>query len=465
MFREAERTLSMRFAWRASATTAVVVGAVGVASVLFWQGQVQDAVEDGVADHLRALEAELDLAAVDPSALSVPVVLPTPERFVQVVTPSGRVVATSSELASVGPVLPAADVLAVAPNDYIAEIVDPEGNGERALVMARLITIDGADLIGIVGASHEPAAAARTTALWVLAMGVPLLAIAIGYGVWLAVTYALRPVTDLARRADEVAKGSAPWRLEVEPDTVEMSSLAQSLDELLDHLRDSFESERRFLDDASHELRTPIAVARGELDLLRHEIGNAPGAAAAVMSSIEELDRLDRLAADLLMLARARGSNGALSRVDLAGVARRATGVVMREPDQREVQVRVRGAASTIGDENALERALLNTVSNAVANCDREVEIGLSQTDNGASIVVSDDGPGFPAEMTGSSFPRFATGRGRRSGGTGLGLAIAAAIVAAHGGHILAENNVGGGARVSIRLPATSNHRDRLLDV
>ena len=137
----------------------------------------------------------------------------------------------------------------------------------------------------------------------------------------------------------------------------------------------------------------------------------------------------------------------------------------MREPDQRDVQVRVRGVASTIGDESALERALLNTVSNAVANCSFEVEIGLSQTDSGASIVVSDDGPGFPAEMTGSSFPRFATGRGRRSGGTGLGLAIAAAIVAAHGGHVLAENNVGGGARVSIQLPSTSNHRGRLLDV
>jgi signal transduction histidine kinase len=456
MFRRATRTLSVRFAWRAAATTVLVVGAVGGASVAFWQSELQDALEDGVADHLRALEVELDLAGIDPGAGAPPVVLPTPERFVQVVTPGGRVVATSSELASLGPLLPTADVLAAAPDDYVTDIGDPRGNGDRTLVMARLMNVDGVDLIGIVGASHEPATAARSTALWILFVGVPLLGIAIGYGVWLAVTYALRPVSSLATRADAVARGSAPWRLDVEPDTVEMSALAHSLDALLEHLRQSFESERRFLDDASHELRTPIAVARGELDLLRQEVADAPGAAAAVASSIEELDRLDRLAADLLMLARARSSQVPAAMCDLAGILRRATGTVMRESDQRRVNVRVRGTASTIGDENSLERAFRNIVANAVASCHDDVEVSLSETDGEASIVIADDGPGFPAEMTGSSFPRFATGRGRRNGGTGLGLAIASAIVAAHGGELLAENRESGGARVTVRLPSAS---------
>lgn len=456
MIRRATRTLSMRFAWRAAATTILVVGAVGGASVAFWQGELQDAVESGVADHLRALEAELDLAAIDPAAGAVPVILPTPERFVQVVTPGGRVVAASSELASVGPLLPTADVLAAAPDDYVTEIGDPSGNGHRALVMARRINVDGVGLVGIVGASHEPAAAATSTMLWILVIGGPLLGVAIGYGVWLAVTFALRPVSSLATKADSVAKGSAPWSLDVEPDTVEMSALAQSLDALLEHLRHSFESERRFLDDASHELRTPIAVARGELDLLRHEVADVPVAAAAVASSIEELDRLDRLAADLLMLARVRGSHVPAGSCDLAGILRRATGTVMRESHQRRVNVRVRGTAMTIGDENSLERAFRNIVANAIANCRDEVEVNLSEMDGEASIVIADDGPGFPAEMTGSSFPRFATGRSRRADGTGLGLAIASAIFAAHSGSLVAENQPGGGARVMVRLPAAS---------
>ena len=192
-------TLSLRFAWRAAGLTVLIAGAVGVASLLFWQGQVESAIEQGVADHLRSLEAELDLAQIDPSDLSTPVVLPTPEQFVQVETLSGRVVATSSELASVGPVLAAADVLAVEPNDYVAEIPDPREDGDEALVMARRLRVDDLQLIGVVGASLQPVRRARANALWVLALGVPLLALLVGYGVWLAVTYAcLLYTTDAA---------------------------------------------------------------------------------------------------------------------------------------------------------------------------------------------------------------------------------------------------------------------------
>lgn len=446
-------TLSLRFAWRAAGLTVLIAGAVGIASLLFWQGQVESAIEQGVADHLRSLEAELDLAQIDPSDLFTPVVLPTPEQFVQVETLSGRVVATSSELASVGPVLAAADVLAVEPNDYVAEIPDPREDGDEALVMARRLRVDDLQLIGVVGASLEPVRRARSNALWVLALGVPLLALLVGYGVWLAVTYALRPVNELARRADEVASGAAPWSLDVEPDTEEMKSLADSLEVLLEHLRESFEGERRFLDDASHELRTPIAVARGELDLLAQEVRANPTMAEAIASSIEELDRLDRLAADLLTLARVRGAHPALARCDLAAVARRATGMVMREPDQRPVEVRVRGEALALGEEISLERVLVNLVSNAVANCESRVDVECRQDGNLAIATVSDDGPGFPGEMTGTSFPRFATGRGRSSDGTGLGLAIAAAIVSGHGGSLTAANEGSGGARVTVRLP------------
>lgn len=445
-------TLRFRFAWRAAWLTALIVGAVGIASLLFWQGEVESAIEDGVADHLRSLEAELDLAQIDSAELSTPVVLPTPEQFVQVETLSGRVVATSSELAGMGPVLAAEEVLAVAPADYIAERPDPRGVGGEVLVMARLLVVDDAELIGVVGASLDPVRRARSNALWVIAIGVPLVAALVGYGVWLAVTYALKPVNELARRADEVAAGSAPWRLEVEPDTVEMKSLANSLDVLLDHLRESFDSERRFLDDASHELRTPIAVARGELDLLGQEVRADPAMSEAIASAIEELDRLDRLAADLLTLARARGARPATTHCDLAAIARRATGMVIREPDQRKVEVRVRGEAHTAGDENSLERVLVNVVANAVASCETRVDVECRQATDLATITVSDDGPGFPDDMTGSSFPRFTAGRGRGNNGTGLGLAIASAIVEAHGGDLVAENGERG-ARVVILLP------------
>lgn len=447
-------TLRMRFAWRAAAVTVLVVGLLGIASVIFWQERVRAAVEDGVAVHLSAVESELDLAAVDLSEVSSPVVLPTPERFVQVVTPSGRVVASSSELASAGPVVDP-DVVGALQVPYVAEIPNPGDPADTALIMARTLDIDGSVLVGIVGASLAPVSDARSLALWILIIATPLLAAAIGYGVWLAVTYALRPVTDLANEADALAKASGPWTLKTNPDTVEMRALAESLDGLLEHIRASFEGERRFLDDASHELRTPIAVARGELDLLRVGVGDDPDVATALASAIEELDRLDRLAADLLVLARARGSHpDVLQHCDLAGVARRVSAAVMREPYQRDVDVRVQGAASTVGDEAALERVFLNLIDNAVTHCTARVDVSLSESDGEASAVISDDGPGFAPNLMGDSFARFASDRDRSAGGAGLGLAIASAIVRAHGGHLTVENAKSGGGVVTVRLPS-----------
>jgi len=452
MPQQARHTLRWRFAWRAALTTALVVAAVGGASLVYWEGEVKQAIEEGVADHLRALEAELDLAAVAPTVDS-PVVLPSPERFVQVVTPDGRVVAASSELVSVGPVLSTAQVREVT-GDFVAEIPDPRGNPDEALVMARTVSVDGSELIGIVGTSLEPERTARATSLWILGLAVPALALLIGGGVWIAITLAMRPVNEMAAQADAVATGAAPWQLAIEPDTVELSSLAESLDQLLAHLRSTFESERQFLDDASHELRTPIAVARGELDLLRHEVDQNSDTLPAVTSAIEELDRLDRLAADLLTLARARNAHPRLEPCDLAATARRAAATVMREPDQRNVKVSVRGSASAMADANALERVFQNAIRNAVSYCESEVAVVLSMAAEDAEITITDDGPGFPKSLTGSSFPRFAHGRGRDRNGTGLGLAIASAIVAAHGGTITADNNNNAGARVLVRLPA-----------
>jgi signal transduction histidine kinase len=375
---------------------------------------------------------------------------------VQVVTPDGRVVAASSELVSVGPLLSTAQV-ENGTGDFIAEIPDPRGSPDEALVMARTISVDGSELIGIVGTSLEPERAARATTLWILGVTVPALALLIGGGVWTAITFAMRPVNEIAAQADAVAAGAAPWQLAIEPDTVELSSLAQSLDQLLDHLRNTFESERQFLDDASHELRTPIAVARGELDLLRHEAEHNAGAIAAVTSAIEELDRLDRLAADLLTLARARNAHPRLEPCDLAATARRAAATVMREPDQRDVKVSVRGSASAMADANAMQRVFQNAIRNAVSYCDSEVDVVLAMKGGNAEVTIIDDGPGFPEALTGSSFPRFAHGRGRNRNGTGLGLAIASAIVAAHGGTITADNNNDSGARVQVRLPARSS--------
>lgn len=451
------RTLRGRFALRAGLATLVISVAIGLATGLFWGAQVREAVRDGVAGHLRALAAELDLAPVSVRPGTPPVVLPAPEQFVQVIDLDGRVVAASSELAARGPLI---DIDAMPGDSGTIEVIvdDPRAPGNDALVMAEEIDVAGARYIGVVGASLQRVESSRRLLVLLIGIGGPSLALLIGAGVWASVTYALRPVEHLAAEAEHLATGRGPWRIGVEPDTDELVRLAERFDDLLAHIGETFDRERRFLDDASHELRTPIAVARAELDLALGSSAGMPEVGDALRSSIQELDRLDRLAADLLVMARARGADrGSFTPCELGGIARRAAAGVMRGPGRRHVKVGVQGAAEVLGDPQALERVFVNLVSNAVDHARANVAVTLSSTGREAAAVVTDDGPGFPDEVLDHALLRFSRDRSRRGLGAGLGLAIAAEIVAAHGGSIEAATTADGGARVSIRLPTAKS--------
>jgi signal transduction histidine kinase len=447
------RTLRFRFAWRAAVITMLITAAVGAVSTVYLTQQVRGAIHDGVVDHLDTLEVELNLTGLSAEEGSAPLVLPSPERFVQVITPEGRVVAASSELGTRAPLLTRADIDAAARGDVEATISNPGGEGE-AFVMARPVTAGDTEYIGLVGSSLARVDGARRTMLLWMGLAVPLLGLVIWLGVWAAVTFALRPVNALASEADRLASSRGPWQLGVEPDTVELNRLAKSLDALLAQVRQAFERERKFLDDASHELRTPIAVARGELELA---LGEGPRAEMekAVESSIEELDRLDRLASDLLLLGRARSRDRrTFGDIDLGGVTRRAAALVMRHPSAPPVGLSVAGEATTFGDEQAIERAITNVITNAVTWCSSRVEVVLADEADRATIRVRDDGPGFPDELLAGPFGRFNRTEDERSReGSGLGLAIATEIVTTHQGTIEAANVPEGGAVVTIRLP------------
>jgi signal transduction histidine kinase len=447
------RTLRYNFAWRAALLMMVITAVVGLVTTLYWTQQARAVIQDSVVDHLQTLAAELDLSGMSVEPGSPPLVLPTPERFVQVVTPEGRVVAASSELATRAPLLTAADIDAAATGDVETTIPNPQGEGE-AFVMARPITAGGVAYVGIVGTSLARVDSARRTMVWSMGLGIPLVGLIVWIGVWAAVTYALRPVNALAGEADRLSQARGPWQLGIEPDTVELGRLAASLNNMLAQIRQAFERERQFLDDASHELRTPIAVARGELDLA---LGDGPPEEVekAVASSIEELDRLDRLAADLLLLGRARTADRrAYAAVDLGGVARRTAAMVMRLPTTPDVELSVTGDAVVVGDEQALERALTNLITNAVTWSGSHVEVTIEDAGNHVVVRIGDDGPGFAEELLAEPFGRFnRTGQARSRQGSGLGLSIAAEIIQAHGGTIEAANRPDGGAMVTLRLP------------
>ena len=214
-----------------------------------------------------------------------------------------------------------------------------------------------------------------------------------------------------------------------------------------------------FLDDASHELRTPISIARGELELARLQTDDGTENAAALDSALEEVDRLDHLASSLLVLARTRAAGPPpLTQFALADAARLAVEsavAVSRNSHPGGVRTTVDGDAVVRGDAVAIERAVRNLVENALRYARAEVVVTIRTDGVDAVVDVHDDGPGFPQEWLEQGVGRFAAGDSPEThGGAGLGLAIVDAIAVSHGGSVAVGPGPGGvGASVQLRLP------------
>jgi signal transduction histidine kinase len=451
------KTLSARFGWRAFWFSFLVLGLVTLGTGLFWRARLLDTIRDGLTAHIRSVESELQLVApngLDPFPVDGLVVLPAPETGIQIVTLGGDVLASSPRLAGAAPLVPV-DELPAAAGVLVTRNVTTAGLG-HSMVMAA--TIEVSDHMYAVEAVVSLAEADQ--ACWMTCLVLPgvagLVAALIGIGVAISIGYALRPVRVLTRRAAEVAGRRKPSPLKVTASTAELQELATQLDLLLEAIRASFEREQTFLDDASHELRTPIAIARAELDLAKRSRPD-PNTAAALDSALEEIERLDQAAGDLLVLARARaaGPDG-FRPIEVAPIARRAVTNVQRAPDARDIEITVAGGGVVDGDPNALERALTNLVANAARYCHSYVDVTAAASGLDVTITVADDGPGIPDHLLDSLFDRFSRGSDRQAHSTGLGTAIAAEVVAVHGGTISAGNRLHGGAEITITLPATA---------
>jgi signal transduction histidine kinase len=268
----------------------------------------------------------------------------------------------------------------------------------------------------------------------------------------------------MSQEADAISLAQAGRRLAQPKGEDEIAQLGRTLNAMLDRIEAAFARERMFLDDASHELRTPIAVLRAELEVALLESGDRAALERSLRSALEEAERLAHLAEDLLVLARATAGRLPLRRrtVDVRGlveeVARRGAGGANGRPTPG-VAVMVDGpAAPAVVDPARLEQVITNLVGNARRFARRQVEVHVRTDGDDVVVIVADDGPGFPEALLPVAFDRFTraeAARGHDAGaGAGLGLAIAAAIVRAHGGTIAAVNGPPlGGAAVVVRLP------------
>ena len=298
----------------------------------------------------------------------------------------------------------------------------------------------------VVGASLEDRDDALGGLLAAFLVGGPIaLALSTLLGYLLAGAL-LRPVEDMRRRAAEISTERAGQKLPLPHAHDEIFRLGSTLNEMLGRLEAGIARERRFVADASHELRTPLALLRTELELAQRRPRSPEELRAALDSAAEEVDRLTRLADDLLVLARADEGRLQLRREEIQ-VKDLLETVAARS--NQDVEIGVRDGESIIGDRLRLEQALGNLVDNARRHGAGTIRLEAERKNDLLELRVSDEGPGFAPELLPHAFDRFTRGdEARERGGTGLGLAIVAAVAKAHGGRAHAA-----GSTVTIELP------------
>jgi signal transduction histidine kinase len=377
----------------------------------------------------------------------------------EVVAPDGKVV-DSSEGQRPSPALdPSQLALAREQLTFFDAPAVPGIEGQARLV-ARPVETQAGTFVAITGASTGDRAETLSGLVKTFSLGGPLallLASALGYGL---ATLAMRPVEAMRARAGRITLERSGERLPLPAADDEIGRLGETLNEMLTRIEASIERERSFVADAGHELRTPLAILRSELELGMRPDRSPEDARAAMRSAIEEADRLQRLADDLLALARSDASKLALEPRDvmvgdlLERTRRRFSG--RAEAEGRTVTTRADGALRWPLDAARMEAALGNLVENALRHGAGTVHLSAAAEGEELMVSVSDKGPGLPPDFADQAFERFARAEsGRTSSGAGLGLAIVRAVAEAHGGTVSIDGR-GDGAVVVLRLPRVS---------
>jgi heavy metal sensor kinase len=306
--------------------------------------------------------------------------------------------------------------------------------------------------------------------LVVLVLGLPLTVVLAGLGGYVLARRALAPIDQLGAEARRITADRLHERLSVPNQQDEIGRLAAVINDTLARLESSFDQLRRFTADASHELRTPLSVIRGIGEMGLRETRSPAEYKDAMGSMLEEVDRLTRLVDTLLRLSRGDAGTVRLAHevVDLGDLARDVTSSlsILAEERQQRLHVTSDGHARVSADRLVLRDAVTNVVDNAIkyGPPGSTIDVRVDADANHATLIVTDEGPGIPAEHRPRIFDRFYRvdeGRSREMGGTGLGLAIAKWAVEANGGTIsLVSTGTGSSFRIVLPLVTPTFDRD-----
>jgi signal transduction histidine kinase len=434
-------------------------------------------------DQDRALMAMADAAAAAleggaPTAFRPLVVIDlasSTEPFLLVLASDGSVRYASGVLNGAPPRIPAAVVVEANEQGRSVATVSaaglaPRGDTESALrvVARKWMSATGSGIVVAGQSTGFPTSQlAGFRTFLVIAAIVTLIVVAIMS--WLVAGRAVRPLVTLAKATEAIgATGDLSQRIALGRSRDEVGRLSTSFNAMLERLQAAqaelaaaLAAQQRFVADASHELRTPLSTIRTNAEFLRERPdAAADDRAAAIADVVSEAERMSRLVDGLLVLARADAGVAVERRpVDLRAVAteeaRRFLPPGRAREETRSVQVTAHGAALVSGDPETLGRAVRILLDNAFRHGSPPVGITVTNRDGRIRLEVRDSGRGFPPGSEERVFDRFYRADPARSGeGTGLGLSIARAIVETHGGSIRATSADGGGAAVTIELPA-----------
>ena len=375
------------------------------------------------------------------------------ESFAEVMSTDGRVLQTT-ETVHGQPLLSRAETARATRRTIYLDRPQAPGLNESARLLATPVKSAGRSVVLVVGNTRENGREALARVRTQLLLGLPLLLLLTSGLGYLLVGAALRPVEEMRRRTAAMSGGAAGQRLPLPPGNDEVSRLGITLNELLARVDATLERERAFVANASHELRTPLALLRTELELAVRRPRPVEDLTTAIGSAADEVDRLIRLAEDLLLLASTdeAGLRIAPEPVDvpllLTGVATRFRSFPARRG--RTVDVDSGEVQHVEADTQRLEQALTNLVSNAFQHGGGDITLSARSVAGATEFHVTDQGEGFSPAMLAHGFERFV--HARSGSGSGLGLSIVTAVAEAHGGSAGVSNRPTGGSDVWIRL-------------
>jgi signal transduction histidine kinase len=437
---------------------AIVLGAAGILIYV----RVGDDLQQALDQELQLRAQDLTALVKDPhSSLKAEAgghLIEAGESFAELLDPRGRVLDASRSLHN-SALLSRPQVASALTHDRFFDRASAPGLDEPARLLAVSVQRGTRPAVLVVGATRENRAETLRSLRTQLLIAGPValvLATLVGY---LLAGAALRTVESMRRRAAKISAEKAGERLPVPRTGDEVQRLAETLNQMLARLEDALARERRFVAEAGHELRTPLALLRAELDYALHYADGTDELRRALRTAGTETDRLSQLASDLLLIARSEDGGLPLrsERLQARQVMEsvRARFAWRAESDGRPLVLDVPAKLELRADRVRLEQALGNLVDNSLRHGAGTVTLSATASNGTVAFHVRDEGRGFSPELLEHAFERFSRAQEIRSAaGAGLGLSIVETIAKAHHGRAVAENSPEGGADVAVLLPA-----------